>query len=57
MTAPDAVDVEYFRQRQGIEIPRVGRVESGEGVWLERPDGSVTRLERGGFDHLREPGG
>jgi thiamine-monophosphate kinase len=36
----------------GPELTKVGRVETGEGVWLERADGNVTRLARGGFDHL-----
>lgn len=31
---------------------RIGRIERGAGVWLERDDGSRTRITRGGFDHL-----
>lgn len=49
---PGAVDAEYFRDRHGLGLTRVGRVEKGEGVWLEQPDGNVGRLERGGFDHM-----
>lgn len=30
----------------------VGRVERGDGVWLARPSGEVTRVTRGGFDHF-----
>ncbi|HUF75452.1 MAG TPA: thiamine-phosphate kinase [Longimicrobiales bacterium] len=52
VTDPGVVDVAYFRERYGLVLTRVGRVEAGEGVWLERPDGSVERLARGGFDHL-----
>ena len=57
VTDPGAVDVAYFRERYGLVLTRVGRVEAGEGVWLERPDGSVERLARGGFDHMAEGGG
>jgi thiamine-monophosphate kinase len=52
VTDPGAVDVAYFRERYGLVLTRVGRVEEGEGVWLEQPDGRVERLTRGGFDHL-----
>jgi thiamine-monophosphate kinase len=52
VTDPGAVDTDYFRERHGIEVTRVGRVESGEGVWLEQPEGGIERLVRGGFDHL-----
>jgi thiamine-monophosphate kinase len=36
------------------ELTRVGRVERGDGVWLEGADGTCHRLARGGFDHLDE---
>jgi thiamine-monophosphate kinase len=49
---PGAVDADEFLDRHGLRLTRVGRVEEGEGVWLEQPDGSVGRLARGGFDHL-----
>lgn len=39
-------------ERAGVSLRRVGRVEPGSGVWLEGRDGSVLRLERGGYDHL-----
>ncbi len=52
VTDPGAVDVDYFRRRYDLLVTRVGRVEEGEGVWLEHPDGRVERLARGGFDHL-----
>ncbi|MBI3204078.1 MAG: thiamine-phosphate kinase [Myxococcales bacterium] len=32
---------------------RIGRVERGGGVWLERADGTRARITRGGYDHLR----
>jgi thiamine-monophosphate kinase len=35
---------------------RIGRIERGEGVWLERPGGAASRITRGGWDHL-EPRG
>ena len=56
VTDPGAVDVAYFRERHGLTLTRVGRVEAGEGVWLEWPDGRVERLARGGFDHLAGTG-
>lgn len=31
---------------------RVGRVEAGRGLWLERANGSRQRVTRGGFDHF-----
>jgi thiamine-monophosphate kinase len=52
VTDPGAVDPAYFRERHGLRLTRVGRVEAGDGVWLEQPDGRVERLARGGFDHL-----
>lgn len=52
VTDPGAVDVDYFRERHRLVLTRVGRVEEGEGVWIERPNGVVERLTRGGFDHL-----
>jgi thiamine-monophosphate kinase len=51
VTDPGAVDPGYFARRHGIRLTRVGRVSEGEGVWLRERDGSVRRLERGGFDH------
>jgi thiamine-monophosphate kinase len=57
VTDPGAVDVAYFLERHGLLVTRVGRVEEGDGVWLEQPDGRVERLGRGGFDHLAEGGG
>ncbi len=51
VTDPGAVDPEYFARRHGLRLTRVGRVSEGEGVWLRARDGSVRRLERGGFDH------
>jgi thiamine-monophosphate kinase len=50
---PGVVDPEYFDRRHGIRLTRVGRVEEGEGVWLEAGDGA-TRPAGGGFDHWRE---
>ncbi len=53
-TSPDRVDAQDFVDRFGLRVTRVGRVEEGAGVWLER-DGGVERLERGGYDHLEAP--
>ena len=51
VTDPGAVDVDYFQTRFGLSVTRVGRVSEGTGVWLEASDGTVTAVERGGFDH------
>jgi thiamine-monophosphate kinase len=51
VTDPDVVDVAYFQEHFGLRVTRVGSVAAGEGVWLERPDGTRERVERGGFDH------
>lgn len=51
VTDPGAVDPAYFARQHGLRLTRVGRVSAGEGVWLRERDGSVRRLERGGFDH------
>ena len=48
VTDPGVVDVAYFAQRHGVELTRVGRVEEGEGVWIEGPDGAGA-----GGDRLR----
>jgi len=45
-------DPEAFAARFGLPIRRVGRVEEGEGVWMEE-NGKTRRLERGGFSHVR----
>jgi thiamine-monophosphate kinase len=41
-----------FRDRFGVTLSRVGRVETGDGVHIEEPDGTVRKLDRGGFDHF-----
>jgi thiamine-monophosphate kinase len=50
--APGAI--EAGGATMGIEVPlsRVGRVEVGEGVWLEAADGSARPVGRGGFSHF-----
>lgn len=35
----------------GVPLTRVGRIEAGEGVWLQDGNGGRTRPSRGGFDH------
>ena len=37
----------------GLELTRIGIVESGSGVWLER-DGAAQALRPSGFDHFTE---
>ncbi len=56
VTDPGVVDAEYFRERHGVTVTRVGRVSEGEGVWLREGEGEVRRLTRGGFDHWAESG-
>jgi thiamine-monophosphate kinase len=51
VTDPDVVDVAYFQKRFGLRVTRVGTVSDGEGVWLQKPDGSRERATRGGYDH------
>ncbi len=37
----------------GIPLTRVGRVEVGDGVWLDAGDGTpLRRLQRGGYSHV-----
>ena len=38
----------------GLTLTRVGRVEEGDGVWLESAAGGRARPGRGGFDHVGE---
>ena len=52
---PGLVDTSYFQRHHGLQITRVGRVDEGEGVWLDNNDGSIRRLKRGGFDHWGTP--
>jgi len=49
--SPERLDTADFERRFGVRVTRVGRVEEGAGVWLERDDG-IEPLERGGYDHL-----
>jgi thiamine-monophosphate kinase len=52
--ASDTPWVDEAEREEGFALTRVGRVDEGEGVWLEQPDGTSARLARGGFDHLKE---
>ena len=56
VTDPGVVDTDYFTDRYGLVLTRIGRVSEGEGVWLEDGAGTVRRAEEGGFDHWREAG-
>lgn len=50
--------VEEFEEVFDLSLTRVGRVETGEGVWVQSHEGSPPRLlSRGGHDHFREDGG
>jgi thiamine-monophosphate kinase len=52
--APAAVQVPS--QHQGVELTRIGRIEAGEGLWLER-GGSREPLEPKGFEHFEPESG
>ncbi len=49
---PATMDAVTAASKAGVALTRVGRVEEGEGVWLEAADGSVRPAARGGFSHL-----
>lgn len=36
----------------GVPLTLVGRVEAGEGVWLDAGDGLAVPVGRGGYDHM-----
>lgn len=48
-----AVDPEAIERRHGAVLTRIGRVESGRGVWLQEGAGDPVALSGGGFDHYR----
>jgi thiamine-monophosphate kinase len=52
--APDGAVTPALAQAVGVALTRVGRVEVGEGVWLQDANGGRTRPARGGFDHGRD---
>lgn len=51
VTDPGIVDPDYFLERYGVTVTRVGAVTEGEGVWLQTEDGTADRVATGGFDH------
>ncbi len=51
--SPGALDSTPFVDAFGAPLTRVGRFESGTGVWLEEGE-SRRRLDKGGFDHFAE---
>jgi thiamine-monophosphate kinase len=51
VTDPGAVEPEYFEERYGLVLTRVGRVSEGEGVRLVDAAGDAQRATEGGFDH------
>jgi len=54
VTDPGVVDEEFFLQRHGLEVTRIGEVSEGNGVWLQAGDGDAHELQRGGFDHMAD---
>ena len=48
--------VAEFARKFDVPLTRVGRVESGSGVFLESSSGDRTRVARGGFDHFARSG-
>jgi len=49
--APPGAVTPSVAEDVGIPLTRVGRVEAGEGVWLEDATGARSRPTRGGYDH------
>jgi thiamine-monophosphate kinase len=49
--APPGAVTPSVAEDVGVRLTRVGRVEAGEGVWLEDAAGERTRPTRGGYDH------
>lgn len=54
VTDPGVVDPDYFAEKFGLRLTRVGTVSAGSGVFLKRPGGDVHEVDVGGFDHWRE---
>jgi thiamine-monophosphate kinase len=50
--APGAIGADAAGAIAPVSLTRVGRVEAGEGVWLEADDGSLRPVARGGFSHF-----
>jgi thiamine-monophosphate kinase len=55
-TVPGSVEAvrEAFESEFGIRLTRVGRVESGRGVFWGDPEGGRSPLTESGFQHFRE---
>lgn len=50
---PGAVEADAgLAARTGVRLTRVGRVEEGEGLWLETGGGPPLPVGRGGHDHM-----
>ncbi|MCL6626356.1 thiamine-phosphate kinase [Alicyclobacillus shizuokensis] len=41
-------------EAQGVKLTQIGRVEAGDGVIVEHPDGRLDILEPRGYNHFRE---
>ncbi len=57
VTDPGVVDESELLERFGLAVTRVGRVDEGDGIWLEDADGTKARPDRGGYDHFGTRGG
>jgi thiamine-monophosphate kinase len=55
--APGSVDPAAWTAATGVRITRVGRMEEGDGVYLQMPDGELRGADRGGFDHFGSQAG
>ena len=53
---PGVVAAEGLGTEADVALTRVGRIESGAGVWIEETDGSSAPLLGGGYDHARGEG-
>lgn len=54
-TIPPEKQEEILRTagENGLELYRVGVIEKGSAVTLEKPDGAIIPLPRGGYDHFQ----
>jgi thiamine monophosphate kinase len=50
------LDAEEASRAVGVALTRVGRVEAGDGVWLEEAGGALAPVGRGGFSHFGSDG-
>jgi len=48
---PGAVDPAYFKDRFGLDVTRIGYVQEGSGVWVNRDGSRLEPAERTSFNH------